>query len=320
MRMGRSTTSCFLLCLIAALGLAAQGLARAADATFPPGSRIGLVPPPGFAVGKIFRGFEDRDNKALIVFFELPAEAFAELEKSSTVEAAKKQGLAIDKREEIAIATGKAVLFSGSETADGMKVRKWLLFAPAADFTVAINVQVPEAAKDKYPESAVRTALTSLATRTVPDAERLEMLPFRVDDLANFKVAEVAENRTLVIADDPADRGAAVNGSYMIVSAAQAPAIPPEERDTFSRQALGGLTAYKEMRVTFAEPIRLGGQQGYEVRVDAKHAKTGTDVTIVQWMRFGTGAVLRIIGVAPKSKWAEDFPRFRAVRDSIAPR
>jgi hypothetical protein len=53
------------------------------------------------------------------------------------------------------------------------------------------------------------------------------------------------------------------------------------------------------------------------MRVDAKHVKSGADVVIVQWIRFGAGAVLRIVGVAPKDKWAAAFPRFRAVRDGI---
>jgi hypothetical protein len=303
------------LALVAAAGISA----RAAEPVFPPASRIGLVPPEGFVVSKTFKGFEDRDRKAMIVLFELPGAAFGELETSS-VDSAKKQGLPIDTREDLSLATGKALLFSGSEDVGGVKARKWLMFASAGDFTAGITVQIPDAAKDIYPESAVRAALTSLAVRSVSNEELLGLLPFRIDDLQNFKIAEVAENRTVVIADNPQDGGDKITAPFMIISVAQAPSIPPDERDNFSRQALSGLTAYKDMRVTFAEPIRLGGQQGFEVRVDAKHAKSDADVTIVQWMRFGTGAVLRMIGIAPKDQWAGAFPRFRAVRDSVSAR
>ncbi len=38
---------------------------------------------------------------------------------------------------------------------------------------------------------------------------------------------------------------------------------------------------------------------------------------MVQWVRFGSGGFLRIIGVAPKEQWDTLFPRFRAVRDAI---
>jgi hypothetical protein len=41
---------------------------------------------------------------------------------------------------------------------------------------------------------------------------------------------------------------------------------------------------------------------------------------IVQWLRFGTGAYLRILGIAPKQNWTPTFTRFRAVRDGLSPR
>src|SRR5262249_61623236 len=56
------------------------GSARADDPIFPPGSRVGLVPPQGFEVGKAFSGFGDPARNALILITELPASAYAELD------------------------------------------------------------------------------------------------------------------------------------------------------------------------------------------------------------------------------------------------
>jgi hypothetical protein len=66
--------------------------------------------------------------------------------------------------------------------------------------------------------------------------------------------------------------------------------------------------------------MRIGGQPGYEVRALAKDAQSGAEIEIVQWLRFGTGAYLRIVGFTPKDKWLEMFTRFRAVRDGLEPR
>ena len=66
--------------------------------------------------------------------------------------------------------------------------------------------------------------------------------------------------------------------------------------------------------------MRIGGQPGHEMRAQGKDAQTGADVEIVQWLRFGTGAYLRILGFAPKESWTEAFTRFRAVRDGLEPR
>jgi hypothetical protein len=63
----------------------------------------------------------------------------------------------------------------------------------------------------------------------------------------------------------------------------------------------------------------LGQAQGYEIVADAKDS-SGTDVTMVQWLRFGQSAYLQIFAVVRKPAWNEVFPRLRAIRDSIEPR
>ena len=57
------------------------GSAWAADPVFPAGSRIGLVPPPGFVVSKNFPGFEHAEKQASILVAELPGYAFESIEK-----------------------------------------------------------------------------------------------------------------------------------------------------------------------------------------------------------------------------------------------
>ncbi len=66
--------------------------------------------------------------------------------------------------------------------------------------------------------------------------------------------------------------------------------------------------------------MRIGGQPGHEMRVTGKDAKSGADVEVVQWLRFGSGAYLRMVGFAPKEGWVEAYSRFRAVRDGMVPR
>src|SRR4051812_33384612 len=56
------------------IALAAPTLAE--DASFPIGSRIGLVPPPGLVPSKNFMGYEDIDEKVAMIFVSLPAAAY----------------------------------------------------------------------------------------------------------------------------------------------------------------------------------------------------------------------------------------------------
>ena len=53
-----------------------MGPARAADAVFPPGARVGLVPADGLTVAKEFLGFETEDKKVKVGIAEIPSAAF----------------------------------------------------------------------------------------------------------------------------------------------------------------------------------------------------------------------------------------------------
>src|SRR5579859_3787644 len=178
--------------------------AAAAEPVFPTGSRVGLVPPPGMIASKTFSGFVDTENKAAILVTALPAGAYAEMEKTLAPDALKKQGITAEKRETLQLSVGDAVLIVGTQVApDKTTYRKWLLLAAAQDVTAVVSVQVPEQSK-AYSDAAVRAALGTLALRgNVPDTELLTMLPFRVGDLAGFRVANVISGRALLLIDKP---------------------------------------------------------------------------------------------------------------------
>jgi hypothetical protein len=151
--------------------------------------------------------------------------------------------------------------------------------------------------------------------------EQLSLLPFQIADLAGFRVVRVLPGLAIQLTDGAEDSFNASKQPHLVVSIA--PGAPPEprDRDTFARVALqSGLPPLKELRVTSSEPMRLGGQQGHELRATGRDPDTGAEIDIVQWLRFGTGGFMRIIGFAPKEGWTQQFMRFRTVRDNIQPR
>ena len=72
----------------------------------------------------------------------------------------------------------------------------------------------------------------------------------------------------------------------------------------------------RDIVVTFAEAMRIDGRPGYEVRATAM-GFDGKPLALVQWLRFGGGGYLRVIGAVHQENWDQLFPRFRAVRDGI---
>ncbi len=305
-----------LFALIALFALAAP--AQALDIVFPAGSRVGLAPPPGTTPSQSFSGFEDAGNKVAVVIASLPPEAYAELERTTSADELKKRGLTLEQREDQGVAAGKGFLVIARQEADGIKLRKWIFAIAAPDLTALVTVQVPDDAAKAYPELVVRTALASLMVRaTVPDEEQLALVPFRISELAGFRIGGVMAGRAIMLTDAPAaDTGPDV-APHIIVAIAPGGPAQGGNRDDFARNVFAGIPNLRDWRINTSEPLRVGGQQGHQIMATGKDNRTGNAVTIVQWLRFGGGAYMHMIGVARTEAWTGAYARFRAVRDGI---
>jgi len=291
---------------------------HAGEAVFPPGSRIGLVPPEGMVPGVGFPGFEDVERKVAILIVELPDAAYDEGVKAIFTQRPAEH-VTVDKREMFPFDNGVGYLAGGHEQVDSAINRKWFLLTHDGDITALVTVQVPEPASEIYSDAAIRRTLKTVTFRPTPIEEQLGLLPFRIGDLAGFRVARVMAPATALLSEGPSADDF-IGQPRIIVSLAPGGPQQPADRDLFAQRALASMPGLGQLKVTGSEPMRIGGQQGYEIRAEFKDGKTGDDMQLVQWVRFGPGAYLRVVVSAKAEAWPALFPRFRALRDGIEPR
>ena len=296
--------------------------APAEEPQFPIASRLGLTPPPGMTVSSSFQGFEDTSNNTYIRLVAMPEAAYAEIEKSMTAQAMKKQNITVERREPFTLPNSKGVLVVARQDAGDEKLRKWLLIAPVGGLTALVSLEIPlSAQKEVYAEDAIRKSFASLTTRpTIPAEEQLALVPFKLGDLAGFQVAGVVPGRAVQLNDAGKEEPDSTERPQLVIGISPGTPPAPGDRDSFAKLAFTPPPNVKDVRILSSEAMRIGGQPGHEMRVTAKDAKSGADIEVVQWLRFGSGAYMRMLGVAPKDGWVEAFARFRAVRDGMVPR
>jgi len=298
--------------------LALLSPAQALDILFPVGSRIGLAPPPGVSPSRNFQGFEDATHNVAVVIAALPREAHWDLQRSTTPEELKKRGLTFEKREDQALAAGDAFLVIAHQEVDKIKLRKWIFAVLTSDMIALVTIQVPDEAAKFYPETAIRAALSTVTIRpSVPVEEQLGLLPFRVGELAQFRIGGVIPGRAIMLTDAATDEPGPDVDSHIVVAVAPGGPGQSGNRESFARDLFGTIPNIKDVRVNSAEALRIGGQPGHQVMAVGKDVRTGTDINIVQWLRFGGGAYLHMIGVARTNAWIPAYARFRQVRDGI---
>ncbi len=313
-----------LIPLLAALAALLLAMPAGAAPVFPTGLRIGLEPPPGLVPSHRFPGFEDPTNHVLVAIFELSGQAYDQIMQTDLDKRA--HGMTNVSRVDFAIAGGIGYLVSGEAKVNDHGEHRWLLLAKPSGgaksgkgtaLTSLIRVDVPDAARQVYSDAVVHKMLASVNFRPTPTKELLGLLPFKLDDLAGFRVARVLPGGA-ILTEGPSAEGGGAKQPYLIVSVGRGGPSDPALRGTFARDMLrrGPLN---NIRVTSSDKIRIGRASALELRADAQDP-SGQAVTVVQWLRFGTGGYMRIIGIAPKSDWDKVFNRFRAVRDGVASR
>jgi len=301
--------------------VALSAMAGAAEVTYPPGSRIGIVPPPGLNLSQTFPGFEDREKNVSILLTALPPGAYAEFEKANRAEDLRREGIVVETQEMLTLPSGKAFLVIAHDAdAGASKVgRTWLLAGSSPALTALVTARVPEAARDAYPDAAIRASLVSLMVRQeVPVDEQLALLPFKVKELAGFRIGPIFPGRAIVLTDVPG-QGEKM-ASSIVVTLLPGTADETEGRDELARNIFSSIPNLKEVRITELQQLRLSGGQAHELMATAKEADNGADVSVVQWLLFGSSASLHLVGVAPTAAWTQAYPRFRSVRDGIEPK
>jgi hypothetical protein len=292
--------------------------ALAANPIFPVNSRVGLVPPAGFAPSVKFPGFENPELNAAILIVELPGEAFAELEKGFTNEALKARGMTVATRETLTIADGRGLFVAGPQESGGQKRYEAVMIATASGITTVVSVQMLEATHATLTDAILRDSLKTVAVRKqVPDAERVSVLPYKLGNLAGFRIVRSGRDGAAILTEGPNDAVEAVAQPFMIIGIAPGQAPKPEERDTFARRIFSTAPGIKDVKIIRAEPLRMGRANGYEIVAEAKDLRSDVEVTTVQWLRFGSTGYMQMLGIARRATWNDAFTKMRAIRDGV---
>ncbi|KRQ07248.1 hypothetical protein [Bradyrhizobium manausense] len=292
--------------------------ALAADAVYPPGLRLGMVPLVGLSKAKTFPGFESEDGSVKVLITELPPAAYNEVVSAFNANPAGANGVKPDK---IETSAGLAYFTTESAKAGDTLVKRYSMIVPGTGFSGYVAVQIPENASKIYTDEAVRQMFATAAIRKEVSAdEQIGLLPFKITDLAGFKdIRTLVPGSSIILADGNESSGYE-SKPFMILGLIGATPQAADDRARFAQEAALQIAGLRETKVTMSEPIRINGQPGFETRIDGVSGRDKIPVTVVQWIRFGGGTSLRIIASAPRDQWSDAFTRFRAVRDGIQPK
>lgn len=303
-------------CLVV-LAFATPCLALAAEVVYPPGSRIGLVPPANMKLSRGIAGFQDSATGAAIVAIEMPADAYPTLSAGFTDDALKTQGFTSRTRETVHVGKSDALLVSGDQHEPTRTVPKSVLIAADPGMTILVIGQLPPGAPAEM-EEQVRAALRTVAIRApLSMAEQIAVLPFGIGDFADFRPLRAMAGNSIMLTDGPNDSIREADQPVIIIATSFSPPPPPEQRPALAQSLLVANAFIRDPVFERSQSFRQDGADWHEIVAKGLDVASGRPVIVAQTIRFSPDSYLRTVGVARVENRDAVLPRFRRVVDSL---
>lgn len=303
--------------IVVILSCLLAGAAAAAERVFPPGSRIGLVPPAEMVASRGLTGFRHPRSGAAIVAIEMPAEAYPGLVASFTDAALKAQGFALTRRDAPQVGSGSAILVTGEQTDNGRTVPKTILLASDPTMTALVIGQLPQGAS-AADVADVEAALKTVAFRPpLGIDEQIAALPFRIGDRSGFRVIRAMAGNSVLLTEGASDVIRQASQPVLIIAQSFGPAPAPEQREAFARSALVSNNFIKDVVLERSQAFKQGGSDWHEIVARAKEAGSDVPVVVMQTIRFEPDGYMRSVGIVRSEDRDAVMPRFRQVVDSL---
>lgn len=254
-----------------------------AEAVKPPGSRISIAVPDGFEISKLFSGFLHPNARASIVVAELPTTRYDEIIAGMSDEALARKGIRDVKRDKLE-RTDDHQFITGTQSARGMEVGKYILLIKDAKGVGLITANVPQSAITDG-DLTREAVLAALASATLTDAKAPIIKPFSLPDLGPFKEAGKIMGSAVLYSLDGvlAAKDKFKTRSVLII----APSIDRMDISdvnlkTFSKRALDSLGGYEQMTPAAASDVTIDAMKGARQAATAIASDSKTAVTLDQ--------------------------------------
>lgn len=294
--------------------------ALAAQPIFPPGSRIGLVPPSDMAPARGLAGFRNAETGAGILMVEMPPDAYPGLAASFSDQALRAQGFALRTRHKVEIESRAAIMVTGEQAEGGRRSVKSMLLTSDGHMTALVMGQLPAEASNSE-VAAVEAALRSVVFRPpLTLDEKIAALPFGIGDLAGMRPIRTMAGNAILLTEGPNDVIREADQPALIIAQSFSPPPPAPQRESFARGGLASSTFVRDAVLERSQAYRQGGSDWHELVAKAKDTLTGREVVVMQTIRFEPDGYIRSVGIVRPEGREAVLARFRRVVDSVASR
>ena len=284
-----------------------------AETVFVPGKTVGLTPPDGFELTDKFSGFVHKASGSSFLLVELEAGAFDELKKGMTQERLAGQGITVASSDPISIAGFDGIIIKGTQKANDLEIKKWILLLGTKDVSVLLTAQ--DLSGDTLEHEAVMAAFNSIVLRAPASIEeQISKLPFTIGDLGEFRVIRTMAGSGALLTRGPKDVVADQSQPVVVILR---PVTQPFPTSVFpadlAEQLLRTVRSIEITGVNDTVEATVAGAEGYETTANALDSQLKSQLVVAQWLKLDSGQQMRVLAIMPEEGHEADIEALRTI-------
>lgn len=305
-----------------ALALLVLAGAARAEVQFPPGSALGLEPPPGFVPSVGFTGFERRADGASLVLVEAPPQACEQMRAAMGArDRLAVQGIEVQETRPFPLRDGRqAQLTAGVHRTANGSYAKWIMVACNDVATALVTGQVFGYPPDSGVADEIEGALATLAARPLSLDDRRAALGFTFAETDGLVLREVIAGSAAALTPPDAARVPATPVLVIGTSLGATPA--PADEEAVARQMARPQGAYSDIEIISLTRVPFAGRAD-AIRVEARAVdrRVGRPVRLLQFVTFRSeGGYVRLLATALDTDFTGLLPQFERIAASVTPK
>ncbi len=256
------------------------------------GTKIYLVPPPGFVPAASFSGFKQDATESSIVVMEIPG-PYERVSKGFSPENLKDRQMELIDSQNGVYGNMSGVMLTVRQPDQGRTLKKYILLFGDESRTIMVNGIFDET--NKQVESHIKISMESVTYNPEAKMAKDEGLAFTIDDKdSGFQLTKSISGTAIytidgkIPTDDPYRSNLIVSPSIL--------QIEEKDRAAFAVERLKTIPTIKEARTTKTAPINIDGLDGFETFSDAKDTNSGAKVSVYQLTLFTKNQYYLLVG------------------------
>jgi hypothetical protein len=279
------------------------------------GTRVSLVPPPGFTTSTKFPGIVHEPSGSAIAVTEA-ATSFAASAVGLSAERLAASGRTVLERREIALDGRKGHLLRLRQRSQVATMTRWIAITGDETTTLFITASCPESAPPSI-ATALERSLLSARWQPTSDRTPLDGLGFTVQERAPLRLAGQVGGSVMLTASG-AISGNPAGAPFMLIGPNPLTVLiePGGER----RLAERWLTLIEQIRdpvVQSGEYVTVAGLTGYQLLAHAHEKRVYRPVVVYQLLLFHERTIYRVLGFTRPAEQQGNIEVFKSVAASF---